>query len=211
MSNDEAFKFSEEQRTQILTIALSTQAAQRSLPPEQRETLSQIIERVGFLLSPGSMSISSPLSRVERRYADASGKSKIDEWKHISGTLIHVDHELTSKRALLVLANEPNKNNLLGQEIVRTNSTEWDDIARDLAREAQQHVGNRVLLRVAVEKTDNPKKPKVRVLHDIVYLGPDRKLFDAQGTYMHQQVRWDALGPMNGQFDTSKLATFQPR
>ncbi|TDP89501.1 hypothetical protein EDF62_3232 [Leucobacter luti] len=205
MDDNKPFEFSAEQRSEILRTALTVEAAQKSLPVESQENLDQIIERVGFLLSPGSMAVAGPLSRVESRYKN------VKQWKHIKGTLIHVDRETTSGRAILVIATEPTKDYPLGQEIVRTNSTEWDDIAKNLARTAARRIGENVLLRVAIENTGNARKPTVRVLHDISFRGADTRLFDQNGNYVPQQVRWDALGPMNGQFDTSKLATFQPR
>lgn len=209
--NDQAFAFTAEQQSEILRTALTVEAAQKSLPIEQQESLDQIIERVGFLMSPGSISVSNTLNRVEKRFRRKDGSSKIKQWKQISGTLIHVDREVTSGRALLVIATPPSQEYPVGQETVRTNSTEWDDLAKSMAKRAVQHIGERVLMRVAVEHTENKTRPTARVLHDIVFFGPDPKMYDPNGVLNLPQVRWDALGNQNGPFDTSRLATFQQR
>lgn len=203
MSTDHPpFTFDADQRRDILQTAFTIEALQKSAPAEERETLADIIERVGFAMSPGSMATSS-LQNVERRF------EKVKSWKHISGTLLHIDKETTSKRAVFIVKTEPNKwNHDTGQEIARSNSTEWDASARQLANIAMRHIGDRVILRVAVEETGNPTAPSARVVHDIVFRGPDETLFDQSGTFTPPQIRWDTLG--NGrQFDTSKLMTFQ--
>lgn len=197
---EQSFTFSEDERRDILQTALLVQAAERALPVAQQRDLASIVEAVGFALSPGSLALSS-LNQIERRF------DKVQEWKYVTGTLVHVDKEISNGRAVLVTMTDPNKHNFMsGQEIVRTGSTLWDPLAKDLANRAVQHVGDQVTMRVAIEQMENNNK--VRVVHDILFRGPNTDFFP-NGEFVAPQIRWDVLGGGGKPFDTSKLATFQ--
>lgn len=202
MANENAFNFTDDQRASILGIALQVEAAERALPQDERRTLAEIVESVGFAFTPGSLA-GSALSNIERKLAN------VLEWKFITGTLVHVDKELTSGRAILVTMTEPSEHNHhTGQELVRTGSTKWDPTARAIANLAKDRLGDRVTMRVAIEKTDKPGI-KARVVHDLVFRGPDERLFDAGRAYIPQQIAWNVLGGGGKPFNTQNLATFQ--
>lgn len=198
--SENQFKFSDEQRRTVLQTALMVQAAEASLPVEQRRGLSEIVESVGFAMSPGSLA-STGIYNVEKKFENVA------EWKHVTGTLIHIDRETSSGRAIIITQTEPNEHNHhTGQELTRTGPTSWDATAKELAYRLQAHIGDTVSLRVAIERMPNGRKS--RVAHDAVFRGPNRDLFDQNGNFIPQQVRWDVLGGGGKPFNTANLATF---
>lgn len=185
----EPFKFTAEQRASILQTAIL--AAGPGATPTQ---VSETVAKVAFMMSPGSLT-SSAIADVERRFEN------VEDWKFITGTIIHVDREVSSSRGLIVTKTEPNQyNHNTGQELVRTGPTKWDDIAKALAVSAVNGIGQRVTMLVAVEKMPNGNK--VRIVSDIKFQGADEH-------YQPEHVRWDVLGGGGKSFDTSKLASFQ--
>lgn len=186
----EPFKFSPEERTNILQTAIMAAG-----PDANAAAVSAAVSRVAFLMSPGSLA-PSVITEVERRFEG------VEDWKFITGTILHVDREITSSRGIIVTKTEANNyNNMTGQELVRTEMTKWDDIAKSLAISAAHSIGQRVTMLVAVKKMQNGNK--VRVVSDMVFRGPD-------DNFQPEPVRWDVLGGGGKQFDVSKLASFQP-
>lgn len=198
----EPFVFTPEQRVQIMQTALLTARPQKvqdtsgaiiELPLSTTDIAEQV-ERIAFYMSPGSL-VSSAIDNVQRKF------EKVDSWKFITGTLIHVDLEISSGRAIFVTKTTSNEhNNMTGQEIVRTGPTKWDPIAKNLASNAARRIGEQVTMRVAVEVMDNNRK--ARVVHDVQFRGPD-------ANFQPEPIRWDVLGGNGKAFNTGNLATFQ--
>lgn len=102
--------------------------------------------------------------------------------KHFTGTLLRVDKEERSTRAVLTLetgSNREAKDAITkaplpeGQEQVRSERTDSDE-GKIIAMEAKALVGRRVLLTVYLEQMSGNSGQKVRVLQDIQDLGKPR-------------------------------------
>lgn len=103
--------------------------------------------------------------------------------KHFTGTLLRVDKEERSTRAVLTLedtgSNREGKDAITkaplpeGQEQVRSERTDSDE-GKIIAMEAKALVGRRVLLTVYLEQMSGNSGQKVRVLQDIQDLGKPR-------------------------------------
>lgn len=103
--------------------------------------------------------------------------------KHFSGTLLRVEKEERSTRAVLTLdtgSNREAKDAITkqvlpeGQEQVRSERTDSDE-GKILAMEAKALVGRRVLLTVYLEQMSGNSGQKVRVVQDIQDLGKPRE------------------------------------
>lgn len=167
-------KFTDDQRAEILRTAMITAG-----PGASATRIGEEVERVAYLMSDASL-VSAGIDNVERKF------EKVQEWKRFTGTILYVDKEISSNRAVIILLTQPSQHSPSGQEIIRTGITTYDPIARDLANNvAQNGIGQRALVNVAIEKMDNGNK--VRVVHDVQLRGADQQFNPAT------QVDWASL------------------
>lgn len=123
--------------------------------------------------------------------------------KSFTGTLIHIDKELSSNRGLIVLKTRVHpKYNQVGQDILRSERLDGDEAqaARELMNSARTMFGHKVRVTVRFEPSENDEERGNRTLVAIESLGVDPE-YDAQKSEFTISPRL-AL-------DTGKLLSFQ--
>lgn len=151
------FKFSPEQRAEIKRLAIITAGPGANLPAVAAEA-----ERIAHLYSPSSIALDESMDSIEFQL------KKVAEFKQINGTILYVDREIKSRRAVIVLKTKVHERYAPNaQEYVRTGITVDGGDASAFANLASAHRGHRARLNVGMELMGNNSGNKVRVLHDL--------------------------------------------
>lgn len=129
--------------------------------------------------------------------------------KQFPATIIGIDKETTSTRAVVLLRTRPSQWHVNGQELVRTERTDTA-AGRAAAERAQSLIGHRVFLTVAVERGSSGN---TRVLRSVQDHGVDPDYDTARPEWVFDYSALDArlLGRLesrrSGRIRTEKLAT----
>lgn len=114
--------------------------------------------------------------RMALSFSDPNNKTFV-------GTIARVEHEKSSKRAIIGLVTKKSQYAPKGVEVIRTDRTDGRDSVRTLALIEQliemSKAPNRALLYVRMEQMANSTN-KVRVLYHVRDLGPDTEVTDEQ-------------------------------
>ncbi|MHA3724237.1 hypothetical protein ACXR2T_10195 [Leucobacter sp. HY1910] len=157
----EPFKFTPEQRSEIMRLAVMSAGPGASIAQITAE-----MERIAPLYTPASLA-DGALESIEWRLRDVA------EWKKFTGTVLHVDREISSNRAIIILKTKVHPEFApAGQEYFRTGITTDGGGAAALANYAGSLRGHKVMVNIGMEKMEGGNR-KVRVVHDIRLLGAD--------------------------------------
>lgn len=162
-------------RTQMICAAVAA-AGPNATKQDVGERLRTILE----MHNEGEPTISNVLYQVQRE------AEQVGDLKRFTGTIVHLDKETTSNRAVIVLQVGDSKNrdtqNAGGLEIIRTSRLDSGDhaaqTAAGIARKVQgvdgapSLIGHRVLVTVGVASRDGIK---YRTLVDVQDKGTDQE------------------------------------
>jgi len=115
-------------------------------------------ERIATYLIDGSL----PMSAFAAAEQKAQNTSQL---KSFPATIIGIDKENTSTRAVLFLRTKPSEHHPNGQETVRTERTD-SDAGRNDALTLQSLIGHKVFIHVAVERTGTNNVRVIRSWED---------------------------------------------
>ncbi|MEK6311787.1 MAG: hypothetical protein V4755_13890, partial [Curtobacterium sp.] len=151
--------------------------------------------RIASYLSISSLPMAA-FAELEKRDENAERK------KPFPATVIGIDLETTSKRAVVFLRTRPSERNPNGQEFVRTRRTD-DEAGRLEAAQLQSLIGHKIIAHVAIEKAGEVYVRMIRAWED---KGIDPEYNAADPSF---QFDYSALDAKNAKL-RSKLATQQP-